>query len=141
MDYLVKYYSYWDSVHTVPHRALDCRPGIDGLNQVYGPNHPTRSVLSICGKYVNIFTRRTIRNHHAILKTAVRICNLVHIIGYPIIARPYLSNRLQVIFPLKEYYFIFTWQIIMLSFLAWWTVSTILFKTYYNVKYLLKDYN
>ncbi len=33
-----------DKVHTVPQRALDCRPGLGRLNQVYGPNHPTPSV-------------------------------------------------------------------------------------------------
>ncbi len=31
--------------HTVPQRALDCRPGLDGLNQVYGPNHQTLLLL------------------------------------------------------------------------------------------------
>ncbi len=31
-------------VHTVPQRALDCGPGLGGLNQVYGPNRPTPSV-------------------------------------------------------------------------------------------------
>ncbi len=51
--------------------ALDCRPGLSGLNQVYGPNCLTPSVQSICGKYINIFTRCTIRNQHDILKTAV----------------------------------------------------------------------
>ncbi len=30
-----------DKAHTVQHRALDCRPVLGGLNQVYGPNHPT----------------------------------------------------------------------------------------------------
>ncbi len=34
-----------DKVHTVvPQMALDCRPGLGGLNQVYGPNCPTSSV-------------------------------------------------------------------------------------------------
>ncbi len=33
-----------DKVHTVPQRALDCKPGLCGLNQVYGPNHQTPSV-------------------------------------------------------------------------------------------------
>ncbi len=33
-----------DKALTVPHRALDCRPGLGGLNQVYGPNHATPSV-------------------------------------------------------------------------------------------------
>ncbi len=27
-----------------PQRALDYGPGLGGLNQVYGPNHPTPSV-------------------------------------------------------------------------------------------------
>ncbi len=45
--------------------------GLSGINQVYGPNHPTPSVKSICGTYINIFTRCTIRNQHDILKTAV----------------------------------------------------------------------
>ncbi len=26
-----------DNVHTVPQRDMDCRPGVGGLNQVYGP--------------------------------------------------------------------------------------------------------
>ncbi len=58
-------------MHTAPHRALDCGPGLGGLNQVYRPNCPTPSVYGICGKYINIFTRCTIRNQHDILKTAV----------------------------------------------------------------------
>ncbi len=33
-----------DKEHTVPQRALDCRPGLGGLNQVHGPNCPTPSV-------------------------------------------------------------------------------------------------
>ncbi len=33
-----------DNAHTVPQMALDCGPGLGGLNQVYGPNHPTPSV-------------------------------------------------------------------------------------------------
>ncbi len=32
-----------DNTQTVPQRALDCRPDVGGLNQVYGPNHPTPS--------------------------------------------------------------------------------------------------
>ncbi len=55
------------NAHTVSQRALDCRPGIDGLNQVYGPNHHFPSVQSICGKYINLFTRCTIKNQHDIL--------------------------------------------------------------------------
>ncbi len=27
-------------MHTAPQRTLDCGPGLGGLNQVYGPNHP-----------------------------------------------------------------------------------------------------
>ncbi len=30
-----------DNAHTVPERALDCGPGLGGLNQVYGYNRPT----------------------------------------------------------------------------------------------------
>ncbi len=30
-----------DNVQTEPQRALDCRPGLSRLNQVYLPNHPT----------------------------------------------------------------------------------------------------
>ncbi len=33
-----------DNAHTVPQRALDCRPGLGGLRQLYGPNCPTLSV-------------------------------------------------------------------------------------------------
>ncbi len=58
-----------DKVHTVQQKALDRRPGLGGLNQVNGPNRPTRSV--ICGKYINIFTRCTNRNLHNILMTVV----------------------------------------------------------------------
>ncbi len=31
-------------LYTQYQRALDCGAGIGGLNQVYGPNHPTPSV-------------------------------------------------------------------------------------------------
>ncbi len=30
-----------DKAHTDPQKALDCRPGLGGLNQVVGPNRPT----------------------------------------------------------------------------------------------------
>ncbi len=30
-----------DKAHTVPQRALDCRPDLGGLNQVYGSIRPT----------------------------------------------------------------------------------------------------
>ncbi len=33
-----------NKVHTVPQRALNCRPGLGGLNQIYEPNCPTSSV-------------------------------------------------------------------------------------------------
>ncbi len=33
-----------DNAHTAPQRAPDCRPGLGGLNQVYGPKRPTPSV-------------------------------------------------------------------------------------------------
>ncbi len=46
-----------DKVHTVPQRALSCRPGLGRLNQVYGPNRSTPSVLNISGKYINILPR------------------------------------------------------------------------------------
>ncbi len=60
-------------MHTHYHRGpwtVD-QAQVGGLNQVYGPNHPTPFVYSICGKNINIFTRCTIRNQHDILKTAV----------------------------------------------------------------------
>ncbi len=60
-----------DNAHTVPHRALHCRPGLGGLNQVYGPHHHTASVYSICAKYINIFTTFTNRIQCDILMTAV----------------------------------------------------------------------
>ncbi len=56
-------------MHTVPQRDLDCEPGLDGLNHVYGPKRPTSTVQSICGKYINIFTKCTILNQHDILMT------------------------------------------------------------------------
>ncbi len=52
-----------DSAHTVPQRALGCRPGLGGISQLH--------VKSNCGKYINIFIRRTISNQHDIIKTAV----------------------------------------------------------------------
>ncbi len=55
---------------TVPQRALICGPSLGGLNQVYGPNHPTPSVQSICGKY-NIFARCANKNLYAIVMAAV----------------------------------------------------------------------
>ncbi len=40
MNLLVNILLAIGKAHTVPHRALDCRPGLGGLNQVYGPNRP-----------------------------------------------------------------------------------------------------
>ncbi len=34
-----------DNAHTAPQRALVCGPGLGGLNQVDGTNHPTPSVF------------------------------------------------------------------------------------------------
>ncbi len=33
-----------DNAHTAQQRTLECRPGLGGLNQVYGSNRPTPSV-------------------------------------------------------------------------------------------------
>ncbi len=30
-----------DHAHIVPQRVMDCGLGLGGLNQAYGPNHPT----------------------------------------------------------------------------------------------------
>ncbi len=60
-----------ERVQTAPQKAMDCRSSLNGLNQVYGPNRPTPSAQSICGIYINIFTRRTIRNQFDMLLTAV----------------------------------------------------------------------
>ncbi len=60
-----------DKAHTVHQRVLDCKPGLCGLNQVDGPNCPTPSVSSICGKFINIFTRCINRNQHDILMITV----------------------------------------------------------------------
>ncbi len=58
-----------DKAHTVPQRLMDCGPGLGGLNQLNGLNHPTLSVKSICGKYINIFTRCKNRKQYDILMT------------------------------------------------------------------------
>ncbi len=42
MDQLVNVLWTIDNAH-IPQRALDCRLGLGGLNQIYGPNHPTPS--------------------------------------------------------------------------------------------------
>ncbi len=41
MDQLVNVLLVMHKGHTTLQIALDCRPGKDGLHQVYGPNHPT----------------------------------------------------------------------------------------------------
>ncbi len=41
MDQLSKVLLAIDKSHTVSYRVVDCRPGLGGLNQVYGPNRPT----------------------------------------------------------------------------------------------------
>ncbi len=43
MDQLVHVILAIDKVRTASQRALDCGPGLGGLNHVYGPNHPTPS--------------------------------------------------------------------------------------------------
>ncbi len=43
MDKLLNVLLASDKAHTVPQRALDCRPGLSRLNQVYGSNNPTPS--------------------------------------------------------------------------------------------------
>ncbi len=63
-----------DKANTVSQRVLDCRPGLGGLNQVYGPNHPTPSVRGISGTYTNIFTRRTHMNQHDIPNDSCCLC-------------------------------------------------------------------
>ncbi len=41
IDQLVHTILTIDKVHTTPQSAQNCRPGLGGLNQVYGPNRPT----------------------------------------------------------------------------------------------------
>ncbi len=43
MDQLVNVLLGIDEAHIVPKRALNSGPGLAGLNQVNGPNHPTPS--------------------------------------------------------------------------------------------------
>ncbi len=43
MDQSVNVILAIDKLHIAPLRAPDCQPGRGGLNQVYGPNHPTCS--------------------------------------------------------------------------------------------------
>ncbi len=44
MDQFCKVILAIDNAHTVTQWALDCVPGLGGLNLVYGPNRPTPSV-------------------------------------------------------------------------------------------------
>ncbi len=43
MDQLVNVILAIDKAHIAPQRALDCRPGLGGLNQADGPDRPTTS--------------------------------------------------------------------------------------------------
>ncbi len=54
-------------MHTQYHRGPGLWTRLGGLNQIYGPNRPISFVKSICGKYINIFTRCRIRNPHDVL--------------------------------------------------------------------------
>ncbi len=71
MDQLVNVLLDIAKAYTMSQRVLNCRPGLSGLKQVYGPNHPTPSTQSICQKYNNIFIRCTNRNQFDIIMTAV----------------------------------------------------------------------
>ncbi len=42
MDQFSKVILAIDKLHTVLQTALDCRPGLGWLNQVYGPSRPTQ---------------------------------------------------------------------------------------------------
>ncbi len=55
MDQIINVLLAIDKAHTALQRALDGRPCLGGLNQVYGPNHPTPSAWSFCGKYNTLF--------------------------------------------------------------------------------------
>ncbi len=71
MDQLANVQLAIDKEHAVPHMALDCEPGLGGLNQVNEPTHPTPSAQSFCVKNNNIFTRCTSTNQFDVLMTAV----------------------------------------------------------------------
>ncbi len=43
MDQLVNILLAIDKAYTTPHRSLDYGPGLGGLHQVDGPNHPIPS--------------------------------------------------------------------------------------------------
>ncbi len=58
-----------EKAHTVPQRALYCRLGLGGLNQV------------ICGKYNNIFTKCTNKNQFE-LKAKKGIWYLIQVKKY-----------------------------------------------------------
>ncbi len=47
MDQLMNVIITIDKVHTTAQRVLDCRPGLGGLTQVYGPNHPTPTYMHV----------------------------------------------------------------------------------------------
>ncbi len=46
--------------------VLDCKLGVHGLSQVYGPRHPIHSTWNISRIYNNIFTRFTNSNRFGI---------------------------------------------------------------------------
>ncbi len=70
MDQLINVILTIDKVHTTPQRALDCRPGLCGLNQVMNPT-VSLPLLRVYVEYINIFTRCSIMNQFDILLTAV----------------------------------------------------------------------
>ncbi len=75
------------NVHTVPQRTLDCRLGLDGLNQVYGPNCLTRK-HQLCGflSTISYYIWFWILSVHCILlakptyRRTHRNCKLFHMI-------------------------------------------------------------
>ncbi len=56
MDQLVNVLWAIDKAHTVQQRVLGYRPGMCGLNKVYGPNHPTRLMLILFDLFVGMGT-------------------------------------------------------------------------------------
>ncbi len=51
-----------DNAHTVTQRALDCRPGLIGLNQVYVPNLPQRSPTNTSYTTLSLIPQRSTIN-------------------------------------------------------------------------------
>ncbi len=54
MDQLSKVLLAIYKAHAVPQRALDCRPGLGGLNKVSEPNHPTPYTATLMIKHYKI---------------------------------------------------------------------------------------